>query len=227
MHTYNRPQTADRRPQTADRRPQTADRRPQTADRRPQTADRRPQTADRRPQTADRLNSSSPPEPLAASQSRHRSRSTGAARAAAGPLLALGALLAAPLLGSGSLAHAQTTVLVSNIDQPAYFSGVVIATNSYGQGFTTGPASGGYTLSSVEVAVQSLQGGTASDITVGIYSESSSNPGTLLHTLTTPASLPPVTTFTAPSGTTLAPNTTYYVVISAPGLDDGIQNHLQ
>ena len=82
---------------------------------------------------------------------------TGAARAAAGLLLALAALLAAPMLGSGSLAHAQTTVLVSNIDQTAYFSGIVNATQSYGQGFTTGPASGGYTLSSVEVGASAIK----------------------------------------------------------------------
>ena len=51
---------------------------------------------DRRPQTADLSKLTSPPEPLAASQSRHRSRSTGADRAAAGLLLALAVLLALP-----------------------------------------------------------------------------------------------------------------------------------
>ena len=53
--------------------------------------------------------------------------------------------------------------------------------------------------------------------TVSIYSESSGgHPGTVVHTLTTPASISdaPVTTFTAPSGATLAAGTTYYVVIS-------------
>ena len=75
-------------------------------DRRPQTADRRPQTADRRPQTADRR----PPEPLAAGQSRHRARSTCAARVAARALLALAALLTAPMLGAAGLAHAQAAV---------------------------------------------------------------------------------------------------------------------
>ena len=39
-----------------------------------------------------------------------------------------------------------------------------------------------------------------------------------MHTLSTPASIStPVTTFTAPSGTTLAASTTYYVVISTTG----------
>ena len=104
--------------------------------------------------------------------------------------------------------------LVSNVGQTAAGNANVTATQSQGQGFTTGSDSGGYTLGSVELAVSSFSG-TASDITVSIYSESSDDPGTLVHTLTTPASIStPVTTFTAPSGTTLAAGTTYYVVIS-------------
>ena len=104
--------------------------------------------------------------------------------------------------------------LVSNVGQTAAGNANVTATQSQGQGFTTGSDSGGYTLGSVELAVSSFSG-TASDITVSIYSESSGDPGTLVHTLTTPASIStPVTTFTAPSGTTLAAGTTYYVVIS-------------
>ena len=120
-----------------------------------------------------------------------------------------------------SLTSAAVTVpvaaLVSNVGQTAAGNANVTATQSQGQGFTTGSDSGGYTLGSVELAVSSFSG-TASDITVSIYSESSGNPGTLVHTLTTPASIStPVTTFTAPSGTTLAANTTYYVVISTTG----------
>ena len=106
------------------------------------------------------------------------------------------------------------TALVSNVGQTAAGNANVTATQSQGQGFTTGSDSGGYTLGSVELAVSSFSG-TASDITVSIYSESSGDPGTVVHTLTTPASIStPVTTFTAPSGTTLAAGTTYYVVIS-------------
>ena len=111
-----------------------------------------------------------------------------------------------------SLTSAATTAvtgaLVSNVGQTATGNANVTATQSQGQGFTTGSDSGGYTLGSVELAVSSFSG-TASDITVSIYSESSGDPGTVVHTLTTP-----VTTFTAPSGTTLAAGTTYYVVIS-------------
>ena len=104
--------------------------------------------------------------------------------------------------------------LISNVGQTAAGNANVTATQSQGQGFTTGSDSGGYTLGSVELAVSSFSG-TASDITVSIYSESSGDPGTVVHTLTTPASISAaVTTFTAPSGATLAASTTYYVVIS-------------
>ena len=118
-----------------------------------------------------------------------------------------------------SLTSAAVTVpvaaLVSNVGQTAATGAAQVNTpQSQGQGFTTGSDSGGYTLGSVELAVSSFSG-TASNITVSIYSESSGNPGTVVHTLTTPASISAaVTTFTAPSGATLAASTTYYVVIS-------------
>ena len=105
--------------------------------------------------------------------------------------------------------------LISNVGQTAATGAAQVSTSqSQAQGFTTGSDSGGYTLGSVELAVSSFSG-TASDITVSIYSESSGDPGTVVHTLTTPASISAaVTTFTAPSGATLAASTTYYVVIS-------------
>ena len=75
-----------------------------------------------------------------------------------------------------SLTSAAVTVpvaaLVSNVGQTATGNANVTATQSQGQGFTTGSESGGYTLGSVELAVSSFSG-TASDITVSIYSESS------------------------------------------------------
>ena len=110
---------------------------------------------------------------------------------------------------------AAVAALISNVGQTAATGAAQVSTSqSQAQGFTTGSDSGGYTLGSVELAVSSFSG-TASDITVSIYSESSGDPGTVVHTLTTPASISAaVTTFTAPSGATLAASTTYYVVIS-------------
>ena len=105
--------------------------------------------------------------------------------------------------------------LVSNIGQTAATGAAnVSTTQSSAQGFTTGANTGEYTLGAVERRDGQFDG-TASDITVSIYSESSGDPGSLVHTLTTPASLSdPVTTFSAPSGATLAASTTYYVVAS-------------
>ena len=116
---------------------------------------------------------------------------------------------------AGAIVPLADVTLISNVGQTAATGAAQVSTTqSQAQGFTTGSDSGGYTLGSVELAVSSFSG-TASDITVSIYSESSSNPGTVVHTLTTPASISAaVTTFTAPSGATLAASTTYYVVIS-------------
>ncbi len=119
---------------------------------------------------------------------------------------------------AGAIVPLADVTLISNVGQTAATGAAQVSTTqSQAQGFTTGSDSGGYTLGSVELAVSSFSG-TASDITVSIYSESSGNPGTVVHTLTTPASISAaVTTFTAPSGATLAASTTYYVVISTTG----------
>ena len=109
--------------------------------------------------------------------------------------------------------------LVSNLGQAAHSAGVS-ATDSQdlAQGFTTGSRSGGYTLGSVELDVTGFTG-TASDVTVSIYSESGNDPNTAVHTLTTPASISGPTTFTAPSNAILAADTQYYVVITTAGED--------
>ena len=109
--------------------------------------------------------------------------------------------------------------LVSNLGQAAHSAGVS-ATDSQdlAQGFTTGSRSGGYTLGSVELDVTGFTG-TASDVTVSIYSESGNDPNTAVHVLTTPASISGLTTFTAPSNANLAADTQYYVVITTAGED--------
>ena len=125
-----------------------------------------------------------------------------------------------------SLTSAATTAvvagkaaLVSNLGQAAHSAGVS-ATDSQdlAQGFTTGSRSGGYTLGSVELDVTGFTG-TASDVTVSIYSESGNDPNTAVHVLTTPASISGLTTFTAPSNANLAADTQYYVVITTAGED--------
>ena len=78
--------------------------------------------------------------------------------------------------------------------------------------FTTG--TGTYTLSSVAILVAS-QSGTPTPV-VQIYGNAGGNPGTLVATMTNPATLMSsvVNIFTAPANTTLAASTTYWLVTS-------------
>ena len=94
-----------------------------------------------------------------------------------------------------------------------------------GTAFTTGSNSGGYTLSEVVVRV----GGSAltgASPRVSIYTTNSSGlPASSLHVLNNPASLTvnALNTFTAGSGATLAPNTTYAVVLQQTGTSGSLE----
>ena len=106
-------------------------------------------------------------------------------------------------------ASASAAVLVSNIGQTRD-SGTNFVQVDVAQGFTTGSNAGGYTLTSVEVRVDTTIG---SNLRVRVVSGALSSP-TVVATLTNPSSLAEGNrTFTAPSGTTLAASTTYYVVM--------------
>ena len=85
-------------------------------------------------------------------------------------------------------------------------------------GFTTGPASGGYTLNSATLQFADTQnvGGGLGDIVVTVHADSSGLPGTVLATL---SGVNPSTageyTFTCTTGCNLAANTTYFIQVSA------------
>ena len=89
---------------------------------------------------------------------------------------------------------------------------------AYAQGFTTGSASGGYVLHSIQVHFRE---GTSSpgDLRVQLrgHSTSTGNPsaGVLSVTFTKPSDLGSAgsKTFTAPANTTLSANTTYYILL--------------
>ena len=122
-------------------------------------------------------------------------------------LLGALALFALLLTIQPSPAQAQTvTDLVSNTAE------TVISESSSSlaaQSFTTGANAGGYTLSEVRLRFSSL--GSAS---MKIREDNSGLPGSELATLTNPSSIVSgLNTFTAPSGTTLAANTTYWVSV--------------
>ena len=106
-------------------------------------------------------------------------------------------------------AAAQTvTTFLSNTGQSANTSTNTVRATA----FTTG--TGTYTLSSV--AIYSPIQSTSPTPVVQIYRDSSGNPGTLVATMTNPATVADNTlnVYTAPANTTLAASTTYWVVTS-------------
>ncbi len=135
-------------------------------------------------------------------------------------LRVLAVAMAAGLFGTAGLAHAE--VLVSNVSQHTT-AGSVQELDQYdiAQGFTTGPASGTFTLTSVDFRAVRGSDGTVPVVTV----HEGSPTGTLVATLThsggtfgpTGFQNESTETFRAPSNTALEPNTTYYVRLELPG----------
>ena len=115
--------------------------------------------------------------------------------------------------------------LVSNLGQSAdtseFGTYTVSSPNQFldyevAQAFTTGDHAQGYTLSSVTVELVSADSGVRP--VVGIYTVSSDIPGTLVHTLTNPATLSSgQRTWTAPANAALDPNTSYFVRFGTAG----------
>ena len=103
-----------------------------------------------------------------------------------------------------------TTTLVSNTHLSANGSNATFLAQS----FETGPNTGGYTVSEVDMR---LGLGTASgrSARVKIRQDDGGEPGDLVATLTNPGTLTEnsLNTFKAPAGTTLAPSTTYWLTV--------------
>ena len=127
--------------------------------------------------------------------------------------------------------------LVSNLNQVASYSPLTIKDNAnryaVAQGFTTGANSGGYTLTSIEIAFsENLTATQVGDLTASVWSDDGSgDPNAELFTLTKPATVVSATNsdsgvgdtanvtgnyalFTAPSGRTLAASTTYHMYVT-------------
>ena len=110
-----------------------------------------------------------------------------------------------------------SNALVSNMDQ---VSGAGIGlVNHLSQGFTTGPNVGdyaGYVLDSVDLR-SSIRHTNMEAVTIGVYGSNDDGAPAeeLVSALTIPASgiAPGVNTFTAPAGTVLKPDETYFVVL--------------
>ena len=125
--------------------------------------------------------------------------------------------LALPLLAGAAVfaSAASADVLVSNIGQ-ANIHHVFVAGKA-GQSFrTASPA----TLASIELEVMTKASGfDIDDLTVTVANETGGNPGSTLATLVKPGSISADSrqTFTAPEGTVLAADSTYFLVIAYTG----------
>ena len=120
-----------------------------------------------------------------------------------------------PAVTNNSILVPSTVALVSNADRT--IEGAISRTIQ-AQSFVTGPSTGGYTLSTIQIRLgddSALPGVT--DLIAAIKADDGSGePGALVANLANPASLTndALNTFTAPAGTVLAPDTTYWVVVN-------------
>ena len=114
--------------------------------------------------------------------------------------------------------HSNGAALVSNTGQTAGSTGGV-GTNEWVQSFTTGPNSGGYDLSSIELDFSALPSPAlaSSDFTVTIWSATAANPplpGSPLHTLSSPGTFTTGIVAFSASSVVLDPTTTYFVHVA-------------
>ena len=124
-------------------------------------------------------------------------------------LFAAGLTLAAgPALAQGN------DVLVSNARQTLTGTG---SSFELAQSFTTGPNAGGYSISKIRIRLFASEPPSSSDGSfVTIKTDVAGSPGTIVATLNNPATFrqSALNGFTAPAGTTLKPDTTYWIVIN-------------
>ena len=131
--------------------------------------------------------------------------------------VALTALIYAASLAMPPLQAQEITTLVSNTSETTTGS----SNGTHAQRFETGTSSSGYTVTQVQIRLgDHILGSTQ---TVAKISANNGNvPGNVVATLTNPTSLREgsLNTFTAPAGTRLEPNETYWVVVN-DGLPGG------
>ena len=113
------------------------------------------------------------------------------------------------------------TLYVSNINQGGDHYYNIHSRRRAAQSFRTGPQSGGYTVTHVDIGSDDADGDALS---AAIYStDASGNPVSEVAALTPPSSFARGTlTFTDPANTTLAASTTYTVLIVQSSADDTV-----
>ena len=147
---------------------------------------------------------------------------TGRSRARLSLLLPVLALLAGAL-SPFAAAPAAAAVLVSNVGQTSQTDTPSINAlgDAFAQHFTTGANAAGYTLTSIEFVFPTAVG-TPANLRAELWSvDNSDDPNVKLASLTVPSSVSGTTSFNAPTGTTLDPNTSYFAVILRSGTTTG------
>ena len=113
---------------------------------------------------------------------------------------------------------------VSNLDQATYTLPMLFnPSRSWAQEFTTGDATGGYTLSSLTIDFEAVN--NASDVVVAIHSKSNGNVGASIGATLSGTPAAGQVVFTCTGTCTLTADTSYYIKVSATGQGSGSLNN--
>ncbi len=129
-------------------------------------------------------------------------------------------LLLFGLLGAQIGRGQGSVTFLSNLSQTPDDENLVASDSWLAASFVTGPNTGGYALNSVQLALTGSSG-SPNTFTAMVYSQGGNLagifPGSNLGTLTgaTDPSAAGTYTYNAPSGMTLSPSTTYFIVLTA------------
>ncbi len=123
---------------------------------------------------------------------------------------------------TSTAAPASANALVSNLGQTTFTTTLAIGSNPVAQKFTTGSATAGYTLASLEIDFAAAVG-TPANLRAELWSATGAGaPDSKLASLTVPSTVGAgAAAFAAPSNTSLDASTSYFVVVYSSGATTG------
>ncbi len=123
---------------------------------------------------------------------------------------------------TSTAAPASANALVSNLGQTTFTTTLAIGSNPVAQKFTTGSATAGYTLASLEIDFAAAVG-TPANLRAELWSATGAGaPDQKLASLTVPSTVGAgAVAFAAPSNTSLDASTSYFVVVYRSGTTTG------
>ena len=123
---------------------------------------------------------------------------------------------------TSTAAPASANALVSNLGQTTFTTTLAIGSNPVAQKFTTGSATAGYTLASLEIDFAAAVG-TPANLRAELWSATGAGaPDSKLASLTVPSTVGAgAVAFAAPSNTSLDASTSYFVVVYRSGATTG------